>query len=99
MAKQHEAVLLPCHVLLFSDDADSPEWVTYQYRKAHPVLRWLPSKLAEWLAENMQAELCHSSQTGYSLYSHRTEQHPCNSPCAKQIWGTSEDMDDSSMGM
>jgi hypothetical protein len=25
--------------------------------KAHPVLRWSPSKLAEWLAENMQAEL------------------------------------------
>jgi hypothetical protein len=56
-AERHEAVLLPGHVLLVSDDADSPEWVTYQYSKAHPVLCWLPSKLAEWLAENMQAEL------------------------------------------
>ena len=35
----------------------APEWVTYQYRKAHPILRWLPTKLAEWLAENMQSEL------------------------------------------
>jgi hypothetical protein len=43
--------------LLVSDDANAPEWVTYQYRKAYPVLRWLPSKLAEWLAENMQVEL------------------------------------------
>jgi hypothetical protein len=32
-AKQHEAVLLLGHRLpsLFSDDADAPEWVTYQY--------------------------------------------------------------------
>ena len=30
-AKQHEAVLLQGHRLLFSDDADAPEWVTYQY--------------------------------------------------------------------
>ena len=63
-AERHEAVLLPGHVLLVSDDADSPEWVTYQYRKAHPVLRWLPSKLAEWLAENMQAELAIPAKEG-----------------------------------
>ena len=59
-AERHEAVQLQGHhdVLLYSDEADAAEWVTYQYRKAHPVLRWLPSKLAaEWLAENMQAEL------------------------------------------
>ena len=30
-AKLHEAVLLLGHRLLFSDDADAPEWVTYQY--------------------------------------------------------------------
>jgi hypothetical protein len=30
-AERHEAVLLPGHGLLFSDDADAPEWVTYQY--------------------------------------------------------------------
>jgi hypothetical protein len=30
-AKRHEAVLLPGHGLLVSDDANAPEWVTYQY--------------------------------------------------------------------
>ncbi len=30
-AKRHEAVLLLGHGLLFSDDADAPEWVTYEY--------------------------------------------------------------------
>ena len=30
-AKQHEAVLLQGHRLLFSDDADAPDWVTYLY--------------------------------------------------------------------
>jgi hypothetical protein len=31
-------------------------WLEYVYRKAHPVLRWLPTKLAEWIGENMQDE-------------------------------------------
>ena len=30
-AEWHEAVLLQGHRLLFSDDADAPEWVTYLY--------------------------------------------------------------------
>jgi hypothetical protein len=30
-AEWHEAVLLQGHRLVFSDDADAPEWVTYQY--------------------------------------------------------------------
>ena len=65
-AERHEAVQLQGHhdVLLYSDDADAAEWVTYQYRKAHPILRWLPSKLAEWLAENMQAELAIPAKQG-----------------------------------
>ena len=29
----------------------------YIYRTAHPTLRWLPTKLAEWIGENMQEEL------------------------------------------
>ena len=32
-------------------------WLEYVYRTAHPVLRWLPTKLAEWIGENMQDEL------------------------------------------
>ena len=34
-----------------------PKWLEYVYRTAHPVLRWLPTKLAEWIGENMQDEL------------------------------------------
>jgi len=63
-AERHEAVQLPDPGLLVSDDANPPEWVTYQYRKVHPILRWLPSKLAEWLAENMQAELAIPAKQG-----------------------------------
>ncbi len=29
------------------------EWITYEFRKAHPVLRWLPTKLAEWIGANL----------------------------------------------
>ena len=35
----------------------SPTWLEYVYRTAHPALRWLPTKLAEWIGENMQDEL------------------------------------------
>ncbi len=34
-----------------------PKWLEYVYRTAHPVLRWLPSKLAEWIGENLQDEM------------------------------------------
>ena len=39
------------------DGAAQPEWLEYIYRTAHPALRWLPTKLAEWIGENMQEEL------------------------------------------
>ena len=32
-------------------------WLKYAYRKHHPILQWLPTKLAEWIANNMQEEL------------------------------------------
>ena len=32
-------------------------WLEYAYPKRHPVLPWLPTKLAEWIANNMQDEL------------------------------------------
>ena len=57
-------MLLPGHGLLVSDDANAPEWVTYQYCKSHPILRWLPSKFAEWLAEERQAELAIAAKQG-----------------------------------
>ena len=37
--------------------AASTAWLEYVYRTAHPALRWLPTKLAEWIGENLQEEL------------------------------------------
>ncbi len=37
--------------MMDADDAATPEWVTYAFRTAHPIVRWLPSKLAVGLAE------------------------------------------------
>ena len=31
-----------------------PTWLEYVYRTSHPVLCWLPTKLAEWIGENLQ---------------------------------------------
>ena len=39
------------------DQGQSGEWVNYPYRAAHPILRWLPSKLAEWIGDNYGAAL------------------------------------------
>ncbi len=41
------------------DDARDPGhyYITYAYRTAHPVLRWLPTKLAEWIGSNLGNEL------------------------------------------
>jgi hypothetical protein len=32
----------------------SPDRLEYIYRTSHPVLRWLSTKLAEWIGENLQ---------------------------------------------
>ena len=41
------------------DDRMAPgqEYLTYAYRTTHPVLRWLPTKLAEWIGANLCDEL------------------------------------------
>jgi hypothetical protein len=31
---------------------DALEWISYQYRTVHPILCWLPTKLAEWISDN-----------------------------------------------
>ena len=51
------AVPLADHGLLQCDNDAAPEWVTYQYRTAHPILRCLTSKLLEWIADNLGIEL------------------------------------------
>ena len=56
-AAAHEAVAHPTRGLVPCADDTQAEWVTYPFRAAHPILRWLPSKLAEWIAENLGQEL------------------------------------------
>ena len=34
--------------------ASPPQWLEYICRTAHPVLCWLPTKLAVWIGENLQ---------------------------------------------
>ncbi len=48
----------PAPTLCLPDGHHSPpKWLEYVYRTAHPVLCWLPTKLAEWIGENLQEEL------------------------------------------
>ena len=50
-----EFVHNPDALLAVSDtQASAPQWLEYIYRTTHPVLRWLPTKLAEWIRENLQ---------------------------------------------
>jgi hypothetical protein len=44
-------------LLLPAGHLATPTWLEYVYRTAHPVLCWLPTKLAEWIGENLQDEL------------------------------------------
>jgi hypothetical protein len=39
-----------------------PEWIQYKYRIAHPVLRFLPSKLAEFIGEKLCRKSRNSTQ-------------------------------------
>ena len=43
--------------MIESSQAPDHVWLQYAYRKDHPVLQYLPTKLAEWIGENMQDEL------------------------------------------
>ena len=38
-------------------------WLEYAYSKHHPVLQWLPTKIAEWIANNMQCRTSWASLT------------------------------------
>ena len=49
---------LPEENLVYDEDLDpSEEYVTYPYRIAHPILRYLPMKLAQYLGDNFRKEL------------------------------------------
>ena len=45
------------NVVQNEDLAPGQAYVAYAYRTAHPVLRWLPTKLAEWIGSNLCEEL------------------------------------------
>ena len=47
-------ILVYTQIYVFSDNICMDMYI---YRTAHPALRWLPTKLAEWIGENMQEEL------------------------------------------
>jgi hypothetical protein len=53
--------LLKQRRVLASADAQAQQapkiWLEYAYCKHHPVLQWLPTKLAEWIGENLQDDL------------------------------------------
>jgi hypothetical protein len=44
---------------VIDDDVLDPEpaWMSYAFRTAHLVLRWLSTKLAEWIGANLSEEL------------------------------------------
>ena len=47
-----------CHGVVHEEDLDpEPAWMSYEYRTAHQVLRWLPTKLAKWISANLSDEL------------------------------------------
>ena len=47
------------NVVCADDDGQppGPGWLEYPYCKSHPIVRWLPSKLAEWIGENYGQQL------------------------------------------
>ena len=45
-------------------------WLEYAYRKHHPVLQYLPTKLAEWIGENMQDKLGFPEKRDPNKWSH-----------------------------
>jgi hypothetical protein len=51
---ESESLGLP---MVGAGDATAPEWVTYEFRTAHPIIHWLSLKLAEWLSETIREEL------------------------------------------
>ena len=58
-----------------AEQAPSEQWLEYQYRAAHPVLRWLPSKLAEWIAENKGGAAWNRSQARSEMECSGAERH------------------------
>ncbi len=53
--------------LLCNYDVNQPASLEYPFRKVHPILCWLLSKLATWIGENFGQELCTHPKRGLEL--------------------------------
>ena len=52
-----QALATPLPLPAVHRGSSPPAWLEYVYRTSHPVLLWLPTKLAEWIGENLQEVL------------------------------------------
>ncbi len=43
-------------------------WMFYEFCTAHPVLWWLPTKLAEWIGANLSDEFRNPDETRTSFW-------------------------------
>jgi hypothetical protein len=50
-----------------TDIADQALWIKCKYRTSHPIIRWLPSKLAAWIGDNYGQELGIPTMRGQKL--------------------------------
>lgn len=60
-----EKLPLQASVVHRSDgDGQICDWITYEYRKKHPILQYLPTKLAEFAGECFQKQLLIPPKSG-----------------------------------
>jgi hypothetical protein len=52
------------NLLCNDDDVHLPAWLEYPFRRVHPILCWLLTKLATWIGENFGQELCFTPKRG-----------------------------------
>ena len=55
-------------------------WLEYVYRKHHPVLQYLPTKLAEWIGEKVQDDL------GLTRETRTSGVYPSSTTSCKRTW-------------
>jgi hypothetical protein len=55
-------------------------WLEYPFHKSHPIIRWLPTKLAAWIGENFGQELQIPPQAGRGVDCRGVECHPGEQP-------------------
>ncbi len=71
-------LLKPMHQRIDHPDPNQPAYAEYCYRKSHPALQWLPTKLAEWVAANLREELGFADKAGDAWTVDELNQIICN---------------------